>query len=90
MFELNVGTTPCTLTQPEYRQLAAKTDGYSGSDLAVVVRDALMQPVRKVLSATHFKEVSAENLYTKAELIFAPLADRSLFLSRVPTRRKRR
>lgn len=57
MFELNVGTTPCTLTQPEYRQLAAKTDGYSGSDLAVVVRDALMQPVRKVLSATHFKEV---------------------------------
>lgn len=58
MFELNVGTTPCTLTQPEYRQLASKTDGYSGSDLAVVVRDALMQPVRKVLSATHFKEVS--------------------------------
>lgn len=57
MFELNVGTTPCTLTQAEYRQLAAKTEGYSGSDLAVVVRDALMQPVRKVLGATHFKEV---------------------------------
>lgn len=31
---------------------------YSGSDIAVIVRDALMQPVRKVLSATHFKEVS--------------------------------
>lgn len=57
MFELNVGTTPCTLTQPEYRTLATKTEGYSGSDIAVVVRDALMQPVRKVLSATHFKEV---------------------------------
>lgn len=28
---------------------------YSGSDIAIVVRDALMQPVRKVLSATHFK-----------------------------------
>ncbi|KAM0749616.1 vacuolar protein sorting-associated protein 4 [Meredithblackwellia eburnea MCA 4105] len=60
MFELNVGTTPCTLTQAEYRQLAAKTDGYSGSDLAVVVRDALMQPVRKVLGATHFKEIEVE------------------------------
>ena len=60
MFELNVGTTPCTLSQQEYRALAAKTDGYSGSDLAVVVRDALMQPVRKVLSATHFKEVEVE------------------------------
>lgn len=59
MFELNIGTTPCTLTQADYRALAQKTDGYSGSDLAVVVRDALMQPVRKVLSATHFKQVSA-------------------------------
>ena len=35
---------------------------YSGSDIAVVVRDALMQPVRKVLSATHFKQVSAGGL----------------------------
>lgn len=57
MFELNVGTTPCTLTQADYRSLADQTDGYSGSDIAVVVRDALMQPVRKVLSATHFREV---------------------------------
>lgn len=31
---------------------------YSGSDIAVVVRDALMQPVRKVQTATHFKRVS--------------------------------
>jgi vacuolar protein-sorting-associated protein 4 len=30
---------------------------YTGSDISVVVRDALMQPVRKVLSATHFKPV---------------------------------
>ncbi|GAA98091.1 uncharacterized protein L969DRAFT_85984 [Mixia osmundae IAM 14324] len=58
MFELNVGTTPCTLTSSDYRDLADKTDGYSGSDIAVLVRDALMQPVRKVMSATHFKEVS--------------------------------
>lgn len=57
MFHLNIGTTPCQLSQADYRALAEKTDGYSGSDLAVVVRDALMQPVRKVLSATHFKEV---------------------------------
>lgn len=58
IFELNVGTTPCQLTQKDYRALAESTDGYSGSDIAVVVRDALMQPVRKVLSATHFKKVS--------------------------------
>ncbi|KAH9850560.1 hypothetical protein C2E23DRAFT_302811 [Lenzites betulinus] len=55
MFELHVGDTPCELTNKDYRLLADKTDGYSGSDIAIVVCDALMQPVRKVLSATHFK-----------------------------------
>nr|ASF90250.1 hypothetical protein SPAR05107 [Bartheletia paradoxa] len=58
MFELNVGSTPCEMTQKDYRQLADKTNGYSGSDIAVVVRDALMQPIRKVLAATHFKSVT--------------------------------
>ncbi|KAJ9117741.1 Vacuolar protein sorting-associated protein 4 [Naganishia adeliensis] len=57
MFELNVGTTPCQLSQKDYRKLAEKTEGYSGSDIAVIVRDALMQPVRKVLGATHFHSV---------------------------------
>jgi vacuolar protein-sorting-associated protein 4 len=58
MFELNVGTTPHGLTPVDFKSLGEQTDGYSGSDIAVIVRDALMQPVRKVLSATHFKEVS--------------------------------
>jgi vacuolar protein-sorting-associated protein 4 len=33
---------------------------YSGSDIAIIVRDALMQPVRKVLGATHFKPVQVD------------------------------
>ncbi|KAI0809143.1 AAA-domain-containing protein [Irpex lacteus] len=57
MFLLHVGDTPCQLSQKDYRVLAEKTEGYSGSDISTVVRDALMQPVRKVLSATHFKQV---------------------------------
>jgi vacuolar protein-sorting-associated protein 4 len=32
---------------------------YSGSDIAVVVRDALMQPVRKVQNATHFRYLTS-------------------------------
>ncbi|ORX66070.1 AAA-domain-containing protein [Linderina pennispora] len=57
MFQLHIGNTPCTLTQRDYRMLAEQTDGYSGSDIAVIVRDALMQPIRKVQLATHFKRV---------------------------------
>ncbi|WVQ79640.1 hypothetical protein IAT38_001740 [Cryptococcus sp. DSM 104549] len=57
MFEINIGTTPHGLTPADFTALAEHTEGYSGSDIAVIVRDALMQPVRKVLSATHFNEV---------------------------------
>jgi vacuolar protein-sorting-associated protein 4 len=57
MFQLHVGDTPNELTQKDFRLLADKTEGYSGSDISIIVRDALMQPVRKVISATHFKRV---------------------------------
>ncbi|KLT43753.1 putative ATPase [Cutaneotrichosporon oleaginosum] len=60
MFELNIGTTPHGLVPADFKHLAAITDGYSGSDIAVIVRDALMQPVRKVLAATHFREIDVE------------------------------
>ena len=55
MFQLHIGSTPNELSPMDYRLLAEKTEGYSGSDISTVVRDALMQPVRKVISATHFK-----------------------------------
>ncbi|CAD6580032.1 MAG: Vacuolar protein sorting-associated protein 4 [Cyphobasidiales sp. Tagirdzhanova-0007] len=72
IFELNVGTTPCQLTQKDYRALGQATDGYSGSDIAVVVRDALMQPVRKVLSATHFKKVNVKSEERQAVVKYTP------------------
>lgn len=59
MFEIDVGETPCSLTKEEFRQLGELTEGYSGSDVAVAVKDALMEPVRRIQSATHFKNVSA-------------------------------
>ncbi|KAL7984557.1 hypothetical protein Chor_003127 [Crotalus horridus] len=62
MFKLHLGTTKNTLSESDYRELGKRTDGYSGADVSVIVRDALMQPVRKVQSATHFKKVKGPSL----------------------------
>lgn len=62
IFELHLGDTPHTVTKQQFRELAGMTNGYSGSDIAVCVRDALMQPVRKVQTATHFKKVADDFL----------------------------
>lgn len=72
IFELNVGNTPCQLTQKDYKKLGDETVGYSGSDIAVVVKDALMQPVRKVSSATHFKRVKTKDAEGNAVVKYTP------------------
>ena len=61
IFEIHIGKTPCAVTRQQYRQLAEATEGYSGSDIAICVRDALMSPIRLVQGATHFKHVERIN-----------------------------
>lgn len=58
MFKLHLGNTVTQVSDEDLKVLAKKTDGYSGADISIVVRDALMQPVRKVQTATHFKKVT--------------------------------
>lgn len=57
MFMLNVGSTTGTLTQADFRTLGELSEGYSGSDISIAVQDALMQPIRKIQMATHYKQV---------------------------------
>jgi len=57
MFKLSLGETPHSLTDEDFKKLTMRSEGYSGADITIVVRDAMMQPVRKVQSATHFKKV---------------------------------
>jgi vacuolar protein-sorting-associated protein 4 len=72
MFEIAVGDTPTAgprvegepedaprppMRHHDYMELARMSDGYSGSDISIAVQDALMQPVRKIQQATHFREV---------------------------------
>jgi len=54
MFKLNLGNTPNNLTDEDFAELGRVAEGYSGSDVAVVVREALMEPVRKCQMAKQF------------------------------------
>lgn len=45
-----------------FRRLGKMTEGFSGSDVANLVQDALMMPVRKVHTATHFRKVSLASI----------------------------
>lgn len=60
MFKMHLGTTPHALTEEDFRDLAGRSDGYSGSDLKTVCRDAVMEPVRLATKATHFKLLDGE------------------------------
>jgi len=59
MFKIHLGTTPHEITEEQFQELGRRTEGFSGSDISTLVHDAIMQPVRAVQSATHFKRISA-------------------------------
>ncbi len=87
MFKLHLGSTPNSLNEDDFVTLGKKTGGYSGADISIVVRDALMQPIRKVQSASHFKKVR-NDICMKAcfhhgilKKVIAPLSHNSNFLS---------
>ncbi|KAI9844931.1 MAG: Vacuolar protein sorting-associated protein 4 [Sclerophora amabilis] len=61
MFEISVGSTPCELKSADFKTLGQLSEGYSGSDISIAVQDALMQPVRKIQTATHYKKVTVDD-----------------------------
>ena len=63
IFRTHLGNTPNTLQPDNFRSLAEGSEKYSASDIGNVVQDAMMQPVRKVLEATHFKTVVAPSKF---------------------------
>ncbi|CAF2152847.1 unnamed protein product [Rotaria magnacalcarata] len=58
MFKTHLGTnTFHMIKEHEWMQLAQKSEHYSGADIGVVCREALLRPIRRLGSATHFKRV---------------------------------
>ncbi|CAF2339249.1 unnamed protein product [Rotaria sp. Silwood2] len=59
MFKIHLGvSTYHMIKDNEWMQLAQRAEHYSGADIAVVCREALLRPIRRLGSATHFKRMS--------------------------------
>uniref|UniRef100_A0A7N2LH89 ATPase AAA-type core domain-containing protein n=1 Tax=Quercus lobata TaxID=97700 RepID=A0A7N2LH89_QUELO len=58
--QVHLGDTPHNLTESDFEHLAHKTEGFSGSDIAVCVKDVLFEPVRQTRDAKFFKKNSSD------------------------------
>jgi len=58
MVRLHLGDTPHDLTEDDFDKLGVITDGASGSDIKVLVKEALMEPLRRCQRAKQFKQDS--------------------------------
>ncbi|KAK7277239.1 hypothetical protein RIF29_18390 [Crotalaria pallida] len=58
IFKVHLGDTPHNLTEKDFEELAQKTDGFSGSDISVCVKDVLFEPVRKTRDGKYFRKTS--------------------------------
>ncbi|CAN1252259.1 Protein SUPPRESSOR OF K(+) TRANSPORT GROWTH DEFECT 1 [Linum perenne] len=54
MFKVHLGDTPQNLTESDFESLGRRTEGFSGSDISVCVKDVLFEPVRKTQDAMYF------------------------------------
>ncbi|EFH68710.1 hypothetical protein ARALYDRAFT_311880 [Arabidopsis lyrata subsp. lyrata] len=52
--DVHLGDTPHNLNEADFEYLARRTEGFSGSDVAVCVKDVLFEPVRKTQDAMFF------------------------------------
>lgn len=67
MFKVHLGQTENDLTPGEFLDLGDKSGGYSGSDISVVVREALMEPLRKCQAAKQFYEDPSSGMLSPCE-----------------------
>ncbi|KAF5937634.1 hypothetical protein HYC85_025140 [Camellia sinensis] len=65
MFKVHLGDTPHNLTESDFENLGRRTEGFSGSDIAVCVKDVLFEPVRKTQDAMFF--VNTNGLWMPCE-----------------------
>jgi vacuolar protein-sorting-associated protein 4 len=57
LFEIGTEDMGTNVTKADLEELGRRSVGLSGSDISIVTQDALMQPVKKVQSAKHWRKV---------------------------------
>jgi len=53
-------TTPNRMDEEDFQIIGEKTEGYSGSDIAILVRDACYEPLRRCRESEYFKVVDVK------------------------------
>merc|ERR1712216_321066 len=62
MGKLHLGDTPSNLVEEHFNTIGRETEGYSGSDLAVTVREALMEPLCQCQTSEYFYKTDGSYL----------------------------
>ena len=57
MFKISIGTTPYAVSHANPEEFGKTTEDYSGINIAIAVQDVLRQPVRKIQTLEHYKNV---------------------------------
>lgn len=63
IFKIHINKTPNTLDEEDFLTLGQVTNGFSGSDISVCVREALYTPIRICQNATHFVRIYNDGKY---------------------------
>ena len=66
MVKIHLGDTPNNLSDADFEELGEETEGFSGADIKILVKKALMEPIHRCERAKQFKRVR-HGLYVPCE-----------------------
>eukprot|EP00794_Sanderia_malayensis_P018876 gene18876-20776_t len=55
LFDIHLNSFPIKLTTDEWEKILKKSEGYSGSDIATCIADALFEPIRELESSCYWR-----------------------------------
>lgn len=78
MIKKNLKDNANNLSEQELQIFADRTEGYSGSDIANLIKDAVFQPVRKLQAARKFRRVGGKLVIADDNAVGPDIVETSL------------